>query len=105
MSKRTAHLQTLPEELKEPENFLEVEEPVVTPVRQVYNSIVNIQLIFPAHVSYKGRNSGKLYDWPKAGDVVPVDSEDVADLLSKRVGSGSCCAGGDGNKVFIIYEM
>lgn len=65
-----------------------------------YNSTVLIQSLYPAHLKYVGIVSGKVYEWPKSGDIVSVDSADVADLLSKRIGARGCCGNSDGNVVF-----
>jgi hypothetical protein len=69
-----------------------------------YNNTL-IQSLFPAHLKYQGAISGKLYEWPKAGDIVAVDEADVADLLSKRIGSQGCCGfNPQGNQVFALLN-
>lgn len=62
---------------------------------------IEIQSQIDAHLVYVGATSGKHYQWLKAGDVVPVDEGDAAELLSKKIGHGSCCGGAtEGNQVF-----
>lgn len=86
------------------ENSGVVVPPVAQSSKPDYNSVV-IQSIFPAHLKYRGLVTGKLYEWAKAGDMVSVDSADVTDLLSKRVGAKGCCGGNpDGNKVFQLLK-
>lgn len=73
---------------------------VETVEEQVYNYI-RIQSLYDAHLVYVGKVSGRQYEWVKAGDVVGVLQDDVPELLSKRVGTRSCCGeGGLGNQVF-----
>lgn len=77
---------------------------VQTP-KSSYNDTVAIQSLFPAHLRYVGAVSGKVYEWPKAGDTVSVDSADVPDLLSKRVGAHGCCGNEQGgNVVFQVLQ-
>ena len=60
---------------------------------------VQIQSLVDAHSIYIGQVSGKQYDWMKAGDIVPVLSEDVPDLLNKKRLKKSCCGSGQ-NQIF-----
>lgn len=57
-----------------------------------------------AHLVYTGRVSGKRYEWPKAGDIVLVLSEDLSNLLEKRIGVSTCCGDPTGNRVFQTVE-
>lgn len=80
-----------------------VKPTVATKSTATYNNTTNIQSIFPAHLKYTGLISGKSYEWEQAGAIVAVNSEDVPDLLSKRIGATGCCGGNsDGNKVFQV---
>jgi hypothetical protein len=98
-----AHVQTLPVSMGIREIIRE--EPVVSVAKQSYNSTVKVQSLFPAHITYEGAISGQLYVWAKAGDIVSVQEQDVADLLSKRIGAGSCCNGSrEGNVIFQIVD-
>ena len=64
-----------------------------------------VQSIFPARLIYVGQISGKQYIWDKAGDVVDVNIEDVDDLLSKKLGEGSCCGSSQkGNPLFTLEK-
>lgn len=58
---------------------------------------------FPATISLKGLVTGKLYRWENAGSVVEVAEEDVADLLTKKIGESSCC--GSNQKGNIVFEV
>ena len=76
-----------------------VEEPTSTP----YNSSVKLQLCIDAHATYTGQETGKLYDWARAGSIVVVDILDAPKLLEKRIKAQSCCNGSD-NPVFQIID-
>lgn len=66
-----------------------------------YNyDVKNVQSLVEARIIYTGNITGNVYEWPKAGFIVPVDSRDVPELLSKRIGSRGCCGSQDGNKIF-----
>ena len=56
---------------------------------------VKLQLNIDAHVLYDGLETGKHYDWARAGSIVPVDALDAPTLLEKRIKSQSCCSGSD----------
>jgi hypothetical protein len=58
---------------------------------QITIELISIRSLYPARLKYEGRISGKLYEWAEAGSVVEVCSEDVPDLLLKKIGSGGCC--------------
>ncbi len=74
---------------------------VVEKVVEPYNSYRKIQSLIDSKLIYVGRESGELYEWQRAGDIIAVREEDVPELLSKRVGERSCCGEGLlGNKVF-----
>ena len=84
------------------EDLLVAEEPVST-----YNSSkkVKLQLKISARVISFGSETGKRYEWERAGAVVEVDEEDVTELLSKRLGDKACCGGDSDNlKLFIQVE-
>ena len=69
-----------------------VEQITATP----YNSpSVKLQLNIDAHVLYDGLETGKHYDWARAGSIVPVDALDAPTLLEKRIKSQSCCSQSD----------
>ena len=82
------------------------EEVVVAPIKVTkYNSRVLVQSLFPATLKYLGPISGEQYTWMKAGDTVSVNVDDVPELLSKRIGSTSCCGNSrDGNIVFQVFD-
>jgi len=65
---------------------------------------VIIQSLIEAHLTYTGRESGKQYEWLKAGNTVSVQEEDVPELLEKRLGGNPCCGNPVGNKIFEIYH-
>lgn len=65
------------------------------------NKTTKIESLLEAHLEYAGRESGKLYSWHKAGDIVLVDEADVPELLSKRLGKKTCCGNGE-NRIFQI---
>ncbi len=77
-------------------SYLAVEQPVKEP----YNSTsVKLQSNLDARVLYTGRETGKSYEWARAGSIVAVDSLDAPYLLEKRIKSQSCCNVSD-NAVF-----
>ena len=62
-----------------------------------------LQSLISAHLKYTGLVTSVKYEWSSAGAIVAVDEADVADLMSKRVGSSGCCGNNpDGNFVFQI---
>lgn len=65
---------------------------------------IAIQSLIDSHLQYTGRESGKLYEWGRAGAIVNVDESDVPELLSKRLGAKNCCGNQDGNKIFQLAE-
>jgi hypothetical protein len=84
-------------------NFVE-KEAFAKPSSQSYN-YKQVQSIFPARLIYVGEVTGTRYEWPAAGTVLSVNSLDVPDLLTKRVGKNSCCGGGQNeNKSFQLVE-
>ena len=54
---------------------------------------VKVRSKFPARLKLVGASSGKQYVWQAAGSVVEVDAVDARDLLSKKMGSQTCCGG------------
>ena len=71
---------------------------------QTTTIMVAIQSQFPAHLKYRGL-SGQEYNWRAAGDIAYVYEEDVAYLLTKRIGRKSCCGVvSEGNFLFQKYE-
>lgn len=65
------------------------------------NTTVNVQSLIDAHLIYTGRESGKQYEWNRAGAIVSVYETDVPELLSKRLGGKPCCGGDEeGNRIF-----
>ena len=71
---------------------------------QTTTIMVAIQSQFSAHLKYRGL-SGKEYEWLRAGDIAYVYEEDVAYLLTKRIGRRSCCGVvSEGNFLFQKYE-
>lgn len=71
----------------------------------IYNTVIQVQSIFPAKLKYTGLKSGKLYVWENSGDVVSVDNMDLEDLLSKKVGEKGCCGDNlNGNPVFQVVK-
>jgi hypothetical protein len=64
-----------------------------------YNSIVKLQSLLDAKVHYTGQETGKLYEWARAGSIVAVDALDAPKLLEKRIKVQSCCNGSD-NAIF-----
>ena len=79
--------------------YLAVEQPASTP----YNSSVKLQLCIDAHAVYDGQETGKRYEWARAGSIVVVDALDAPKLLEKRIKAQSCCNGSD-NPVFQIID-
>jgi hypothetical protein len=61
---------------------------------------MKVQSVTDAHLIYVGKVSGRQYEWSRAGDVVEVEEEDTPELLTKRIGTRSCCGTGNGNQVF-----
>lgn len=78
---------------------------VVKSPTPTYNTITQVQSIFPARLKYTGVATGKLYVWEKAGDIVSVENADLMDLMSKKVGEKGCCGDNlNGNPVFQIVK-
>lgn len=77
--------------------------PVEQDAPRTYNSSVKLQLMRDAHVVYDGPETGKHYEWQRAGSIVAVDSQDAPKLLEKRIKAQSCCNGSD-NPVFQIVD-
>lgn len=77
---------------------------VAEPQPEVRINRTRMQSLFPANVVYIGRISGERYIFPVAGAILEVDSRDVPDMLTYRIGTTGCCGGGnaDGNTVFQI---
>ena len=64
---------------------------------------VLLQSKFPAKIRLTGLVTGEQYVWENAGSVVEVASEDVPNLLEKKVGRTACCGGTSrGNKLFLV---
>lgn len=55
-----------------------------------------------AHIVYYGTVTGEKYEWSRAGAIASVDERDVPELLTKRLGAGSCCGTSNSN---IIFEL
>jgi hypothetical protein len=72
---------------------------VVETAPEVTINKVNVQSLIDSHLYYTGRESGRLYEWRKAGAIVEVDESDVPELLGKRYGKKACC-GGERPKIF-----
>lgn len=68
---------------------------------EAYNYI-KVRSLYDAHLRYEGKVSGRQYEWIRAGVVVDVISDDVPELLSKRIGQRSCC--GEGLLGNIVFE-
>jgi hypothetical protein len=66
-------------------------------------NLVKVQSLVDAHVYYTGRESGRPYEWNKAGAIVNVDESDVPELLAKRSGKKPCC-GGERTKIFQLAD-
>ncbi len=75
-------------------------EPTIT-INEV--KVVKVQSLIDSHLYYTGRESGKLYEWGKAGAIVEVDEQDVPELLSKRLGKKMCCGTGN-NQIFQLAK-
>jgi hypothetical protein len=69
---------------------------VEEPAPKVYNSTsVKLQSMRDAHVLYTGQETGKSYEWIRAGSIQVVDALDAPILLGKRIKTQSCCSGSD----------
>lgn len=70
-----------------------------------WDELRRVQSQFPARIIVIGQVSGKQYVWERSGDIVEVCSEDLDDLLTKRVGRGACCGGSQfSNLLFRLVE-
>jgi len=85
------------------EKFIKQAVVQTAPTDKINSDEVLIESLIEAHLTYTGRESGKQYEWKKAGDSAKVLLEDVPELLEKRLGGNTCC-GSDptGNKIFQI---
>jgi hypothetical protein len=79
------------------------EVPVEKPAISVTLTSVKLQLAVDAHAVYDGLETGKRYEWARAGSIVAVDSLDAPALLEKRIKAQSCCNQSD-NPVFQIVD-
>jgi len=61
----------------------------------LYNSSVKLQSMRDAHVLYTGQETGKSYEWIRAGSIQVVDALDAPILLGKRIKTQSCCSVSD----------
>ena len=70
---------------------------------EVKPKTVKLQSVFDARLTYTGLETGKQYEWNKAGSILDVDVLDSETLLAKRIGGTGCCGNSnqDGNVVFI----
>ena len=84
-------------------SYLDQKETVAKTASQTYN-YRKVQSLFEARLIYVGEVTGTRYEWPAAGTVLSVNTLDVPNLLTKRVGKNSCCGGGDGNHVFQLVD-
>ena len=80
------------------EDEIEVENPTVAKtLKSDYNQSVRLMSIFPAHIKINGSVTGKPYEWVNPGDIVSVEEDDAADLLSREIGgAGGCCGSASG---------
>jgi len=70
-----------------------------------YNEVVRLRLLIGVKsFSITGPASGKQYKWSGAGSVIDVDKEDVAALLSKRLGGKTCCGDSNSNRIFELVD-
>ena len=64
---------------------------------------VKVRSLIDGRLLYDGKVSNRHYEWSHAGATIDVLSEDVPELLSKRLGGNLCCGGSrDGNKIFEV---
>ena len=84
---------------------MEEEETSVAPEPYThYNTesgTTSLRSLYDARLKYTGPQSGKQYEWARAGSVVAVASVDVSYLMSKKAGKGCCGANSDGH----IFEI
>ena len=50
-----------------------------------------IQSQYPARIRYEGKTTGKWYVWERSGAVIPVDTLDADEILSKVMNNNPCC--------------
>ena len=67
------------------------------------NQTVKVQSLIDSHLYYTGRESGRQYEWARAGAIVDVDEQDVPELLAKRLGKKQCC-GQERTKIFQFLQ-
>ena len=65
--------------------------------------LVKVQSLIDSHLYYTGRESGRQYEWARAGAIVDVDEQDVPELLAKRLGKKQCC-GQERTKIFQLLQ-
>lgn len=68
----------------------------------IINSVIKIRSLIDAHLIYDGQETGKHYEWTRAGAILEVDERDVPELIAKRLGGKTCCGSQDGNSIFEI---
>jgi hypothetical protein len=62
---------------------------------------VLIVSLWPSRLIVNGAPSGAVYEWPKAGAILPVQAGDEAFLMSKNHhGEPRCCGGSTGRIYF-----
>lgn len=75
------------------------QEDVVKTYTPAIIKVVKLQSLLDAHIFYTGSETGKQYEWNRAGSIVVVDAADAPSLLEKRIKAQSCCNGSD-NAIF-----
>ena len=84
--------------MKNPYKIHVVETPIQSKIKKV-----KIQSLIDGSIIYSGHESGKQYEWNRAGAIVDVDERDVPELLKRRLGAKTCCGGGT-NLIFQLAD-
>ncbi len=69
----------------------------------LYNNteeLVSLRSVYDGRLVYTGQETGKRYEWDRAGSIVSVSAKDADYLLSKRFGGNPCCGGSTGRHLF-----
>lgn len=83
-----------------PEDVIQDDEVEIPPLPATIKTTM-VRSLIEAKLQYYGSVSGKLYEWSRSGQAVPVLDEDVPELLAKQRGKKRCC--GESNKK--IFEL
>lgn len=69
----------------------EVVRAELPPVRKEVKRTVNVMALFPDRLIIRNAPTGTVYESPRGGTIIAVDSHDVDYILSLQRGPAGCC--------------